>query len=171
MHPSPRNWWKTTKSIKNATCPPIGEYSDWQAWRLWRTSQPWVASTVSNVRVFCKLSHGKMKQRRVAVITEKLCLHCEMILLKNSNGVWKPVLFGQDQVLQQHLSIDIHGCISYRKCPDWWATGKHLKMQVFRLPTDTTNGVILRWYLVYKPPCLLLPARVAGQNHYFNLPQ
>jgi hypothetical protein len=32
---------------------------------------------------FYKLSRGKMKQQRVAVIVEKLCLECEMILLKN----------------------------------------------------------------------------------------
>jgi hypothetical protein len=94
MHPCPRNWWRTANSIKNATCPPICGYSDWQTWRLWRTSQPWAASTVSSVRdMFVLQSHGKMKQQRVAVIAEKLCLHCEMILLKNWNSCLKTCPF------------------------------------------------------------------------------
>jgi len=42
---------------------------------------------------FCKLSRGKIKQQRVAVIAEKLCLHCEMILLKNSNNCLKTCPF------------------------------------------------------------------------------
>jgi len=50
-------------------------------------------SPIYKICLFCKLSRGKMKQQRVAVIAEKLCLHCEMILLKNSNNCLKTCPF------------------------------------------------------------------------------
>jgi hypothetical protein len=53
---------------------------------------------------FAKLLNGKTKQRRVAVLAGKLCLHCYMILLKRSNSCLKTYCFSQGKVLpQQHL--------------------------------------------------------------------
>jgi hypothetical protein len=41
-----------------------------------------------------------------------------MILLKSLNSYLKIIVFGQSQILQEHLWSYVHGCIAHRKCPD-----------------------------------------------------
>jgi len=132
MQPSPRNWWRTAKSIKNATCREICGYSDWQALRFWKTSQPWAASTLSNVRDMSVLQTVTWKNE-----TTKSCCHSGKVVL----ALWD----NPPQEFKQFL----------KTCPFWsrpgppaaswhwhpWvyllqimsgltSTGKHLKMQV-----------------------------------------
>ena len=61
---------------------------------------------------FAKLLNGKMKQRRVALLAGKLCLHRYMIFLKSSNSCLKTYCFSEGQVLPQHRLRKILGLMS-----------------------------------------------------------
>ena len=69
---------------------------------------------------FAKLLNGKLKQQIVAVVSDKLCLHRYMSLLKISNGCWKTHC-SQSRSGSKTSSLYlryVHGCIACGKCLD-----------------------------------------------------
>lgn len=77
---------------------------------------------------FAKLLNRKMKQQTVAVLAGKLCLHRYTILLKSS-VFWRPIVFSQGQVLQQH---------SLRKMLVLMSNCKHSRRRVHVLCSSNT---------------------------------